>query len=49
LVSDDELDRINPTEHGREKGQIDGTPEDGGLLLHSVILASSDHVEQSSI
>jgi hypothetical protein len=31
LVSDDELDRINPTEHGREKGQIDGTAEDGGL------------------
>ena len=29
VVSDDELDRIDPTEHGREKGQIDGTPEDG--------------------
>jgi hypothetical protein len=29
VVSDDELDRIDPAQHGREKGQIDGTPEDG--------------------
>lgn len=29
LVSDDELDRLDPTVHGREEGQIDGTPEDG--------------------
>lgn len=29
LVSDDELDRIDPSVHGRERGQIDGTPEDG--------------------
>jgi hypothetical protein len=29
LVSDDELDRIDPDEHGRVRGQIDGTPEDG--------------------
>jgi hypothetical protein len=29
VVSDDELDRIDPNEHGRERGQIDGTPEDG--------------------
>ncbi len=29
VVSDDELDRIDPTRHGRERGQIDGTPEDG--------------------
>ena len=29
LVSDDELDRIDPSVHGREQGQIDGTPEDG--------------------
>ena len=29
LVGDDELDRIDPNVHGRERGQIDGTPEDG--------------------
>jgi hypothetical protein len=29
VVSDDELDRLDPTQHGRERGQIDGTPEDG--------------------
>jgi hypothetical protein len=27
--SNDELDRIDPSVHGRERGQIDGTPEDG--------------------
>jgi len=26
---DDELDRLDPQVHGRERGQIDGTPEDG--------------------
>jgi hypothetical protein len=29
LVSDDELDRLDPSVHGRERGKIDGTPEDG--------------------
>jgi hypothetical protein len=29
LLSGDDLDRIDPEEHGRERGQIDGTPEDG--------------------
>jgi len=29
IVSDDDLDRIDPNQHGRVKGQIDGTPEDG--------------------
>jgi hypothetical protein len=29
VVSDDELDRIDPDQHGRTSGQIDGTPEDG--------------------
>lgn len=29
VVSDDELDRIDPAAHGRDSGQIDGTPEDG--------------------
>src|ERR1700754_4953507 len=27
--SDDALDRIDTQEHGRTRGQIDGTPEDG--------------------
>lgn len=29
LRSDDEIDRLDPEQHGRERGQIDGTPEDG--------------------
>jgi hypothetical protein len=29
LVSNDEIDRMDPDRHGRERGQIDGTPEDG--------------------
>jgi hypothetical protein len=30
IVSDDvDLDRIDPSVHGRTSGQIDGTPEDG--------------------
>ena len=28
-MSDDELDRLDPEQHGTERGQIDGTPEDG--------------------
>jgi hypothetical protein len=28
-VSDDEIDEIDPEQHGRDRGQIDGTPEDG--------------------
>jgi len=28
-LSDDALDRIDPEQHGREQGQIDGAPEDG--------------------
>lgn len=34
--SDDELDRIDPKEHGRTKGQIDGTPEDGDSFFDIV-------------
>ena len=34
VVSDDELDRIDPNEHGRERGQIDGTPEDGDSFFN---------------
>ena len=29
LVSNYEIDRMDPERHGRERGQIDGTPEDG--------------------
>ena len=29
VVSDDELDHLDPTAYGRDRGQIDGTPEDG--------------------
>ncbi|OBF87266.1 hypothetical protein A5791_19505 [Mycobacterium sp. 852002-51163_SCH5372311] len=29
VVSDDDLDHIDPDRHGRDRGQIDGTPEDG--------------------
>nr|WP_234787731.1 hypothetical protein [Mycolicibacterium novocastrense] len=29
LRPDDEVDRIDPDQHGRDEGQIDGTPEDG--------------------
>ena len=28
-MSDDELDKIDPQRHGTDRGQIDGTPEDG--------------------
>jgi hypothetical protein len=29
LESADEIDHLDPDAHGRERGQIDGTPEDG--------------------
>jgi hypothetical protein len=28
-VPEDELDRLDPEKHGKDRGQIDGTPEDG--------------------
>jgi hypothetical protein len=28
-MSGDALDRLDPQQHGRDRGQIDGTPEDG--------------------
>ncbi|WAC94479.1 hypothetical protein [Mycobacterium sp. Aquia_213] len=34
VLSDDDLDRIDPSVHGREKGQIDGTPEDGDSFFN---------------
>jgi hypothetical protein len=32
--SDDDLDHIDPEEHGRLSGQIDGTPEDGDSFFN---------------
>jgi hypothetical protein len=34
VLSGDELDRIDPNVHGRERGQIDGTPEDGDSFFN---------------
>ena len=28
-MSDSDIDHLDPEQHGRERGQIDGTPEDG--------------------
>jgi len=36
LKTDDELDEIDPEEHGRTRGQIDGTPEDGDSFFDVV-------------
>jgi len=36
LTTDDELDEIDPEEHGRTRGQIDGTPEDGDSFFDVV-------------
>ncbi len=33
LLSDDELDRVDPEDHGRDKGQIGGSPDDGDSLF----------------
>jgi hypothetical protein len=33
LRADDELDHIDPENHGRDEGQIDGTPEDGDSIF----------------
>ncbi len=35
-MSDDDLDRLDPEQHGRERGQIDGTPEDGDSFFDVV-------------
>jgi len=34
VVSDDELDHIDVAAHGRERGQISGTPEDGDSFFN---------------
>lgn len=36
VVSDDELDHLDPERHGRTAGQIDGTPEDGDSFFDVV-------------
>ncbi|KAA0099927.1 hypothetical protein CIW49_10300 [Mycolicibacterium sp. P1-18] len=36
VVSDDELDRLDTQRHGTERGQIDGTPEDGASFFDIV-------------
>jgi len=36
VVSDDELDRLDTSRHGSERGQIDGTPEDGASFFDIV-------------
>ena len=36
VVADDELDRLDTQRHGREQGQIDGTPEDGSSFFDIV-------------
>jgi hypothetical protein len=33
LLSGDELDRVDPEDHGRDKGQIGGSPEDGDSMF----------------
>jgi hypothetical protein len=33
LLSDDDLDRVDPEDHGRDRGQIDGSPEDGDSMF----------------
>jgi hypothetical protein len=35
-ASDDELDRMDPLQSGRDRGQIDGTPEDGDSFFDVV-------------
>lgn len=34
LVTDDDLDHIDPADHGRDRGQIDGAPEDGDSFFN---------------
>ena len=36
LMSNDNLDHIDPEDHGRVRGQIDGTPEDGDSFFDVV-------------
>lgn len=36
LESTDRLDEVDPEQHGRTRGQIDGTPEDGDSFFNVV-------------
>jgi hypothetical protein len=36
VVSDYDIDHLDPERHGRERGQIDGTPEDGDSFFDIV-------------
>ena len=36
VVADDELDRLDTQRHGSERGQVDGTPEDGSSFFDIV-------------
>ena len=36
VLSDDELDRLDPEQHGRARGQIEGRPEDGDSFFDVV-------------
>jgi hypothetical protein len=33
LLSDDEVDRLLPDDHGSDEGQVSGTPEDGDSIF----------------
>jgi hypothetical protein len=33
VLADDEVDHLLPDDHGIDKGQISGTPEDGGAIF----------------
>jgi hypothetical protein len=35
-MSNNDLDHLDPEQHGRERGQIDGTPEDGDSFFDVV-------------
>lgn len=35
-ISDDDLDHLDPEQRGRDRGQIDGTPEDGDSFFDVV-------------
>jgi hypothetical protein len=35
-MSDNDIDHIDPEQHGRDRGQIDGTPEDGDSFFDVV-------------
>jgi hypothetical protein len=36
LMSDNDIDHLDPEQHGRDRGQIDGTPEDGDSFFDVV-------------